>query len=503
MSRFDVIVVGAGGSGLATAVSAAESGLRVCVLEKQTNPGGTTGIAVGSFTSNRTRFQQESGITDQLEAHVEDAGQFAPPDIERKNNTQLRHFFLTHSAEALHWLADMGIRFQGPNPEPPNRCPRMHNVIPGAKAYIDTLVKRLSQLGGSLICDAAVKDLSMEDGRVVGVHWKGKEDVLHQMHAHRGVVLAAGDYANASSLIARFKGDDFRHIEGINPNASGDGHLLAERTGARLLNMDVTYGPEIRFLPPSKGTFLDHLPTTGWKTRCLGWIAQRLPNTWMEPFAKRLVVTWQHPEDALFEAGAIMVNQNGEPFTDELQSPEREIAIAQQPGKHAFILLDASLIQQFSTWPHFVSTAPEIAYAYVEDYLRLRSDIAVEADSIENLANLRDIPAAVLADTVDRVNHERKSSNASSLPPLTGQRWVLLGPAKSWFTTTEGGVAINDHFEVIDTGGCVIPGLYAVGQNGLGGQILWGHGLHIGWAMTSGYLLGRQFGAMHPADQGV
>ena len=36
-----------------------------------------------------------------------------------------------------------------------------------------------------------------------------------------------------------------------------------------------------------------------------------------------------------------------------------------------------------------------------------------------------------------------------------------------------------------------INGLYAIGQNGLGGQILWGHGLHIAWAMTSGRLVGR------------
>ena len=36
-----------------------------------------------------------------------------------------------------------------------------------------------------------------------------------------------------------------------------------------------------------------------------------------------------------------------------------------------------------------------------------------------------------------------------------------------------------------------IPGLFAVGQNGLGGQILWGHGLHIAWALTSGRLVGK------------
>lgn len=496
MSRYDVLIVGGGGSGLATAVSAAEQGLRVCVLEKQTVPGGTTRIAVGSFTSNRTRFQNEAGMEDTLAAHVEDAGQFAPPDIEQQNNASLRHFFLKHSAEALHWLADMGIRFQGPNPEPPNRCPRMHNAVPGAKAYIDTLVGRLQTLGGSLICGASVRDLWMENGRVKGVRWAGEDGEMHQTEADLGVVLAAGDYANASDLIARFKGDAFQHIEGINPNASGDGHVMAEKAGARLMNMDVTYGPEIRFVPPAEGTFQDLLPTTGWMARCMGWFSNHLPKRWMEPFVKRLVVTWQHPEDALFEAGAILVNQNGDRFTDECQTPEREIAIAQQPHKRAFMLLDETLIRRFSQWPHFVSTAPEIAYAYVEDYLRLRPDVAVEANDLATLANARGIPAEALSTTIKRLNLERKNNGTSTKPPLSGKRWVLLGPAKAWFTTTEGGVAISERFEVLDTHDQVIPNLFAVGQNGLGGQILWGHGLHIGWAMTSGYLLGRHLGAM-------
>ena len=68
---------------------------------------------------------------------------------------------------------------------------------------------------------------------------------------------------------------------------------------------------------------------------------------------------------------------------------------------------------------------------------------------------------------------------------------MLLGPAKAYFTTTEGGAAINRRFQVLDEDEAPIPGLYAVGQTGLGGQILWGHGLHIAWAMTSGRLAGK------------
>ena len=74
---------------------------------------------------------------------------------------------------------------------------------------------------------------------------------------------------------------------------------------------------------------------------------------------------------------------------------------------------------------------------------------------------------------------------------LQGGPWVLLGPVKAYFTTTEGGAAVDRNLQVLDSRGAVIPGLYAVGQNGLGGMILWSHGLHIAWALTSGRLAGR------------
>jgi hypothetical protein len=82
------------------------------------------------------------------------------------------------------------------------------------------------------------------------------------------------------------------------------------------------------------------------------------------------------------------------------------------------------------------------------------------------------------------------------LAPLQGNRWVLLGPVRAYFTTTEGVAAISQRLEVLDDKGRPIPGLYAIGQNGWGGQILWGHGLHISWAITSGRLV-----AEHSAKQ--
>ena len=83
------------------------------------------------------------------------------------------------------------------------------------------------------------------------------------------------------------------------------------------------------------------------------------------------------------------------------------------------------------------------------------------------------------------------AATAAELQDPNGTRpWALLGPVKAYFTTTEGGALVNDQLQVLDEDEAVIPGLFAVGQNGLGGMILWSHGLHIAWAMTSGRLAG-------------
>jgi fumarate reductase flavoprotein subunit len=485
---FDVIVVGAGGSGLAAAYSAAEHGGRVLVLEKRPQPGGTTGIAVGSYTAAGTSLQRQAAVKDSPELHIEDAGHFPPDELEARNSDEMRAFFLREAAATFEWLRGLGLSFVGPSPEPPNRNPRMYNVVPGAKAYIAALQLALQRKSGVLLSNASVEGLLREGDRVVGVRVV-VDGTTREFHARRGVILAAGDYANNRDMIAEYKGEQYREIEGINPFATGDGHKLAQEAGAQLVNMDVTYGPELRFVPSSKRPFQQWLPASGVAARAMGAVATRLPSWVMRSMIKRLLVTWQHPENSLFDDGAILLNQAGQRFVDETKYPDREIALAAQPGKIAYILLDGRLIERYSAWPHFISTAPDIAYAYVADYLRLRPDVAHRGTTLEEVARRVGLDPAAVRHTLQTYHGTLQNRGTSTLPLEEGP-WVLLGPVKAYFTTTEGGAVVNQQMQVLDENGSVIPGLYAVGQNGLAGMILWSHGLHIAWAMTSGRLAG-------------
>ena len=495
----DVAVVGGGGSGLAAALEASAQGASVVLLEKQPHLGGTTGIAVGSFTASGTALQKEAGVGDDPAWHEEDLAKFAP-EHESKNNAPLRAFLTQHLAENFEWLRGLGLEFGGPNLEPPNRVPRMHNVVPNAKMYIAVCHRRALEQGVQILADHKVTRLFRKpDGAMAGLKARGLDGKVVHFKVRRGIVLAAGDYSNGDAVKMEFVSPKIAAIEGINPTATGDGHRLARDAGAALINMDLVYGPEIRFIPPQREPFAQLLPADPESARqgIAEW--DREGDEKISERVADLLVPWQHPENSLYEHGAVLVNANGHRFVDETAAPE--LAIPRQNQKAAYIVFDRAVAETFSSWPNFVSTAPKIAYAYVEDYHRLRPDLYHEASTIDALAESIGLDSATFASTIHDYN---EAAEGLDLDPfgralfgssIENPPFYALGPVKSWIVTTEGGVRINKDCAALDHGGEVIPGLYAAGSNGMGGLVLWSHGLHIGWAITSGRIAGRNAAA--------
>jgi fumarate reductase flavoprotein subunit len=229
--------------------------------------------------------------------------------------------------------------------------------------------------------------------------------------------------------------------------------------------------------------------------RLVRWSMARLPERALRPFLMMFVTTNLAPSHALFREGAVLINRAGERFCDEIDEPQH--AIPSQPERIAHIVLDARIAQRFERWPHFVSTAPGVAYAYLSDYLRHRKDIAADAPSLAALAERIGVPGETLEATIARYN----ASGRGGRPALDQPPYFALGPAKSWIVLTDGGLRVTSRFEVVDGTGAVIPGLFAAGSAGQGGLLLEGHGHHLGWAFTSGRLAGRHAALAEPAPE--
>ncbi|MDB5864406.1 MAG: hypothetical protein JWO70_2212 [Betaproteobacteria bacterium] len=484
ITEADVVVVGGGGSGLAAASEAARLGRSVILLEKNPRTGGTTSWSVGSVTATNTPHQKRAGIQDSPQAHFEDlaahAGALAPRD-----NLALRRILVDNTTDMLEWLMRLGVVFVGPMPEPPHRYPRMHNVVPNSKSFAYHLTRHCRDLGVDIRVDTSIERLIEENGRVTSVEAKDAHGAREIFRARGAVVLAAGDYSGGSDIKAQVASPDVVDVEAVNATSTGDGHRMAQALGATIVNGDIVRGPIMRFIPPAQSNLIQKLPPLKTVARLIAWAMNAMPQWLLRPFLMSFLTTALGPSADLFREGAILVNDRGERFTDELGKPAYDVA--KQPDRLAYIVFDDAIAEKFEAWPYFVSTAPGVAYAYLKDYRRNRRDIYHQADTIPGLAASMRVPADRLVTMLNRYNGGERFDR----PALSRKPYYALGPVKSYVVFTDGGLKVSERLEVLRADGSVIPGLYAAGSTGQGGLLLEGHGHHLGWAFISGRIAGR------------
>ncbi len=482
----DVVVVGGGGSGLAAAIESASFGRRVVLLEKHTRLGGTTGRSIGSVTATNTPHQLRKGILDSPDHHLEDLNLFNAP-LGAPDNEALKRILVDNAPETFRWLMAMGVEFYGPMIELPHRKPRMHNVLPNSGAYIYHLERKARALGVAIQTSARVTRLLTEGRRVVGVVCETSNG--EQLFGARGgVVLACGDYSASVPFREKFISPEMAAVQPINPTNTGDGHEMVLGLGGRVINGHLSLSG-IRFQPPPS-SWVAKVPPYRAITRFMNLALERLPGWLLRPFIMSFLTTVLVPSPKLFRNGAVLINKKGERFTNELEPLAGPLS--HQPDQSAFILLDGDLVEKFSAWPNYVSTAPGIAYAFLPDYRRSRRDVYHEASTLTELANMIGVSSSALETSVRSV-----SAQSASLSPnrvyasFARGPYVALGPVRYFINFTDGGVAVNNRLQVLGSGDVPIAGLYAAGLIGMGGVLLEGHGHHLGWAFTSGRLAGR------------
>lgn len=448
MSNFlntQLLVVGGGLAGFAAALSAAEAGLQVLLLEKTAATGGSSAMSGGCLAFAGTDLQREHGIEDSAELLFRDLVEVGKGECDE----DLVRAYTNNQLATYEWLKQHGVRFQ-PVIETASgqSVPRVHNVDPA------DMVRQLQQAALNtgrveLLHQTRARRLLRDmGGRVIGITAEQAGRTL-EIHAERGVILACGGFVHDREMIHRFAPlyDEAVFIGG--EGNEGDGLRMAWALGA-----------DVRDMVHIKGTFGKHPMDENNHHACL----------------------------AVYK-GAIAVNQDGRRYVDESLSYKLlGDACMQQPYAVTYQILDQDIM-----------LSGDNRVRILDFERRLEEGLFVEADSLEQLARLLELPEQVF---IDEVNAYNAAVTAGETPAFGRQhlvhqfgelRPIVRPPFYAYPSTaavfgTYCGVRVDPQMRVQDVFGEPIEGLLAAGEM-VGG--LHGAAYMTGSALGKAAIFGR------------
>ncbi|OCC23319.1 hypothetical protein MB02_11835 [Croceicoccus estronivorus] len=231
---YDVMVIGGGGAGMAAAITAADTGASVCLIEASDRLGGSTALAGGLLFAGGSRQQRALGIDDGPEAMFRDVMAInpdAPEPVIRR--------LCAEAANSLAWLEALGVEYPEERLSSPSgrTVPRAHEPVGFGMAVAERLDNALYQRHVDIALKSRVEQLVCDAaGRVTGALVDG--EVIHA----RAVVIATGGIGANPELVQRFlpktrgSSDWVWHVGW--PSNRGDGLLMGEEVGAKLGGAD-------------------------------------------------------------------------------------------------------------------------------------------------------------------------------------------------------------------------------------------------------------------------
>jgi FAD binding domain len=433
--EIDVLVVGAGGAGLAAALEAQHRGARVVVAESESQVGGASRLSAGMVIGADTRIQRAAGLLDSPEGFYQEymlANQYLiKPGIARR--------LAYESGPAIDWLVELGVPFfSEPMQGGGERVARSHvpdgGELPGGQRVIDVLHQRCRERGIEVALGNRVDRLLERDGAVVGVSTGGDEAEA------RGVVLATGGFGANSSLIAEHLPSLARYgdlVFYIGPDSSrGDALTLGGQVGANAVGDDV-YVP---LLSPRLDTreFGAYMP---------GWL--------------------------------LLLGPDGRRVCDETAPYGQTYGLVRAAGEIAYGVFDARTLADSGTprLPTFKPKFPEGSEGppniWTADAVQryVDSGAMVRAQTLADLANGLGLGQAAVAGAIARYNQFARAGEDRDFgkpaaflrtvetPPFYG---VEIRPSTLGITCY--GLEIDDQAHVLDACSNEVRGLFAAGE---------------------------------------
>jgi fumarate reductase flavoprotein subunit len=465
---FDVIVVGAGASGVPAALSAAENGARVAVIQKHPMPvsQGNTGSGIDLATSDK------AGIEALVAKLMNDNNHRCNPALLRQ--------WAYNSGEAVRWVIDRAkqggspVVDQGSGPQFAIRKVNGYTLnyvtsFFGPKPYttgdgMQALAKTAEKAGVQFFFNMPASQLvQSKSGEVIGVIAKGRDGKYTKFIAKKGVILATGDYQNNAAMCNYFI-PDIKHFGRKMMDRTGDGFAMAYWAGG--------------VIEPIGHTKMLHDFDAGPASMC----------------------------DMPFLA----VNRHGKRFVNEsveMSLFNNYLRDAGNAGHYAQIF-DSNYMTQAEGWPGKL-VPPEGLKNYMPDDPSPKKGVFESqvnthmADTLEELAGKLEItdPAAFVA-TVKRYNEIVASGKdddfgkpADRLTPVEKAPFYGIH-RRVRVSTICSGMLVNGNHQALDADGKPIEGLYLIGN--LGGGFYGGvdypltvFGLSLGRCYTFGYLAGK------------
>ena len=457
-SDYDVIVVGGGNAALCAALTAAENGAKVALLERapEEERGGNS-----SFTE-MMRFAFD-GVDDiralcpdltEDEIANSDFGSYTADEFfddmarvtQNLADPDLCETMIRGSNEVMHWLRANGVRFMPWYGKQAHKIDGKFKFFGGCvlqmwgggEGLVTALYTRAEAVGVRIFYDAWVKDLVSSDEGVKGVVVQ-HEGVTQTLHSG-AVVLACGGFESNAEWRVKYlgRGWDLAKVRGTKYN-HGDGLAMAMRIGAA--------------------------PYGHWSgCHAVSW------ERYASEFGDRQIAP-NFRRQTSYQFG-LMVNSNGKRFVDEgadfrnFTYAKYGQLVLEQPGQYAYQIFDAKV-------SHLLWEGYKSKYA-----------TRFSADTIEELAEkLDDVNSAQLVRTIREYNASIESTAPFNPAVKDGRCTVGLDvPKSNWalpldtppfdayavtcaITFTYGGIRVTPHeAQVVNTGLRPIRGLYAAGE---------------------------------------
>lgn len=446
---YDLVVIGGGNAALCAAMTAAEAGAKVLILEAAPRE-----YRGGNSRHTRNFRCMHGGPLSVLVDAYEEEEYFA--DLMKvtggKTDEALARMVIQRSEECLPWMEAHGVRFQPSLSGTLSLARTNAFFMGGGKALVNAYYRTAEKLGVDALYDAPVRHVALDGGRIARVEFE-YEGERHTL-TPKAVVVASGGFQADIDWLADAWGPPARNFL-IRGTPYNRGTVLRD-----LLDQGVS---EIGDPTQCHAVAID-----GRAPKFDGGIVTRLDCV---PFS-------------------VVVNKDGKRFYDEGEDvwPKRYAIwgrlVAAQPEQVGYVIIDSKSLPLFMP-----SVFPPI-----------------EAATLDELAAKMELPAEQLKATIAEFNaacgdtsnfHPNELDGVATTelePPKTNWARPITEPPfygyslRTGVTFTYLGLKVDDRAQCSTEDG-PIENLWAAGET-MAGSIL-GQGYLAGFGMTIGTVFGR------------